>query len=208
MVVKVIHNITKLRYKANGDASGMLAFFQINNINKILLMRYVGNRFHELFELSRNIYFLKDHLKRYLKDSCSRGKTYRNNIANYLGLEHVERALAIGGLFGKCLTGPWMSVLYRKVGLSNLQTCAPLSYMVGMLTELVAHPRLLWDRDFVCFDGFDSSTHTQLSQSVHECLVGFPVDECALQLTSRIAAEFLVVVKRQAECYLPGGTVI
>ena len=107
VLVKIIHNITKLKFKENGDPSGIRAFFKANNLDSKLLVRLVGNRFHVLFELAGNIYFIRSQLKNYIRDCC--GEAYRQQIAHYLDIVEIE--IVVCGLFGKCLTGPWMTVL-------------------------------------------------------------------------------------------------
>ena len=205
-LLRVIVNLTKMRYSdGKGDPSGMIAFFRTNKLDSKLIMRYVGNRFHVLFELAGNIYFLREHLKRYLNDVCSKGEGYREQMLHDLSLEVVQSELVVCGLFGKCLTGPWMTCLYRKAGLTNLGSCGPLSYMVLKLKELIACPRLLWDKDFCCFDTPFYSASSELSKSVYESLCNFSPSEAVLRLASRTATVFLKVVERQAERYLPGG---
>ena len=98
-----------------------------------------------------------------------------------------------------------MTRLYRKAGLSNLGSCGPLSYMVSKLRELIDCPRLLWDKNYCCFDIPFYSSSSDLSKAVYESLCNFSPSEEVLKLASRTASVFLKVVERQAERYLPGG---
>ena len=78
--------------------------------------------------------------------------SYRDQMLYDLSLDVVQSELVVSGLFGKCLTGPWMTCLYRKAGLSKLGSCGSLSYMVSKLRESIDCPRLLWNKNFCCFD--------------------------------------------------------
>ena len=168
-------------------------------------MRYVGNRFHVLFELAGNVYFIRDALIDYLKTTCSKGEVYKNQMIKDLSSATVARELVVGGLFGKVLTGPWMTALYRKENITNLDSCHHLAFMESKLESLVDHPRLLFDQSFCCFDLPAERERTALSKKVHECLLQYNPDEETLKFISTVASEFLVVVRRQAKDYLPGG---
>ena len=64
-------------------------------------MRYVGNRFHVLFELAGNLYFIRDALIDYLKTTCSEGEVYKNQMIKDLSSATVARELVVGGYLEK-----------------------------------------------------------------------------------------------------------
>ena len=204
-LVKIIYNITKLKYKDKGDPAGIKGYFGLHNIDPQHLVRYVGTRFHVLSELAGNVYFIRDALIDYLNTTCSKGEVYKNQMIKDLLSATVARELVVGGLFGKVLTGPWMTALYRKENITNLDSCHHLAFMESKLESLVDHPRLLFDQSFCCFDLPAERERTAMSKKVHECLLQYNPDEETLKFISTVASEFLVVVRRQAKDYLPGG---
>ena len=80
-----------MRYHdCKGDPTGMIAFFKANRLDPKMLIRYVGNRFHVLFELPANIYFAREQLKKYLSDYCEKAVGYRDQMFHDLCLDAVE----------------------------------------------------------------------------------------------------------------------
>ena len=62
----------------------------------------------------------------------------------------------------------------------------------------------MWNPNFCCFNIQDHQ-HSKLSLTVHESLCSSVIDQVSVDLAKRTAEEFLKVVERQAERYLPGG---
>jgi len=105
VLLKLILAVTKMKYKqGKGDPQNMHSFMVTNKLNPNMIKRYVGNRFHILFELCANIYFMRNKLIEFFETTCS--KSYSSDIAAALKTEIVGRELLVGGLFGKCLTDP------------------------------------------------------------------------------------------------------
>ena len=102
-LIKVILNICKMRYKAKGDPSGFSSFMDSHNIDRKLMMRYVGNRFHILFELAGNIYYMRQLPTEYFHTFCQRGEQYRNQIAHDLNIDIVVKEFVVCGWFGMLL---------------------------------------------------------------------------------------------------------
>ena len=72
-----IINLSKLRYKGNGDPTGFKLFLEKNGLSLTYFPRYVGNRFHVLFHTAGLIYHQRDKLVDYLTNSCNNGTTLR-----------------------------------------------------------------------------------------------------------------------------------
>ena len=66
------------------------------------------------------------------------------------------------------LNGPWMTALYRKENITNLDSCHHLANMESKLESLVDRPRLLFDQSFCCFDLPAERPRTAMSTKVHE----------------------------------------
>ena len=174
-----------MRYKSKGGPQGLDAYMKTNNIDRHLLMRYVGNRFHILFELAGNIYYIHKQLTDYLRIYCSKTEHYRLCIRKDLNTDIVLKELAVCGLFGKVLTGPWMTCIYRKSDLTNLDSAKPLTYLVDKLKTLVDTPSLLWNNDLCCLD-IAPDSKTELSRTVHSALCDSPMDQTTLDLLYHI----------------------
>ena len=202
---KIMYNKTKLKYKAKGDPGPMAAYFSLYNMSPHLIVRYVGNRFHILFELAGNLFYIKDRLIDFLKTTCTKSPSYTNQMIKDLSSNTVLRELVVGGLFGKVLTGPWMKVMYRQKDLSNIGSSKLLTYMVDKLKCLKDCPRLIFDDNFCCFELPADAHKSELSKKVHACLLEYEADEETLNFISLVAEDFLTVIERQAADYLPGG---
>ena len=83
--------------------------------------------------------------------------------------------MVVGGLFGKVLTGPWMTAMYRKAYLRNLASSVPLTKIKEKLVSLIEHPRLLFDASFCCLVLPVGHARNELSKKVHERLLGYEV---------------------------------
>ena len=83
----------------------MAAYFSLYNMSPHLFVRYVGNRFHILFELAGNLFYIKDCLIDLLETTCTKSPSYSNQMIKDLSSNTVLRELVVGGLFGKVLTG-------------------------------------------------------------------------------------------------------
>jgi len=115
-----------------------------------LVMRYIGNRFHILFALCANIHFLLGHMQHYF--SIVYKKDFCKDTLAALKLDKVQSELLVGGLFGKCLTGPWMTCLYRRKSLSNIESGQVLNGAYTKLGDLFRDPKMLWAETCNCFD--------------------------------------------------------
>ena len=78
----------------------------MHSLDKNLIIRYVGNRFHVIFQMCANIFHLREPILDYLRSIC--GETYAKDIIKALESDTILKKLVVGTLFGKCLTGPWM----------------------------------------------------------------------------------------------------
>jgi len=197
VLLKLITNITKLRHKVGlGESAWFRSFLEVRGFDK-LIMRYVGNRFHVLFALCANIRFLLGHLQTYFSSVCQ--KEISKDILAALKSGKIQKELLVGGLFGKCLTGPWMTCLYRNNSMSNIESGRVLNGAYAKLGELISDPKLLWADTFYCFDNAPGG------DPVVKHLRSVPPDEFALQLTTQTAICFRKVMHRQLKRYLEGG---
>jgi len=199
VMLRAIMCISKMKYKSSGEPVWLKVFLENEGVNAKLLPRYVGNRFHILFSLCGNIRYLLPSLLKYFGKVC--GKTaFAKQIHAALMLDEVQDELLVGGLFGKCLTGPWMTCLYRQNSISNLQSGEILKRALNNLSRLIGEPKLLWQTGFRCFDVSPCA-----DDPVGEQLRAFAQTPFSLALASRAAESFKKVMERQLVRYLEGG---
>lgn len=197
---RLILIISKIKYKeGSGDPCAFRAYLEIHNIDKNLIPRYIGNRFHVLFAMCANIFYLRDSILDFLRTTCD--KDYAKEVIKALESKTVIMELIVGGLFGKCLTGPWMKVLYRNSDISNLESGKILEKAVSNLKRLSEDPSLLWTASFDCFDRTVESILTDPIR-LALCTTDEMIDEKLKSLTRLTANAFLVVINRQAKDYL------
>lgn len=201
ILTRIVSNISKMRYRRDkGDSNSMRAFFELKNLDKGLIIRYIGNRFHVLFLLCASIYFLRSELIVFLESYCSKDAKYRSEILADLSLEFIVMEMQVAGLVGKTITGPWVNCLSRKSSLNNLDCCALLQTVAANLRKLIVAPNMLWDRKYNVFELGDT-----IEDPVHDFLCKEQPTKVALEFASQTANEFLIVIERQASRYLVGG---
>ena len=111
---KIVLNVSKLKHKQGvGDPSSFGAFLKMSNISPTLLTRYVGNRFNILFKLAGSIFHLRKEMIEYLDKWCVSSKLGPALLSDIESQEGLLQLQALG-LFGKLLTGTWMSKIYGE----------------------------------------------------------------------------------------------
>jgi len=199
VLIKVIKAISKMKYKvSSGEPKQLKAFLLSKGVHTNLLERYVGNRFHVIFSLCGNIYYLLEVLLEYFTNVCE--KPAAKMVLSSLQLGVVQSELRVGGLFGKSISGPWMKCLYKKALLSNLDSAKILNNAHKTLLQVVERPSLLWQEGFTCFDVEECS-----DDPVARHLRAVPPTGLELELVTQTAKAFQAVMERQLVQYLQGG---
>lgn len=192
-----IHGLSKLRYKqGKGDPVRFKAFMKAKHIPLKMFPRYVGNRMHILFHLTGITFYLKDDLLEFLtKYSAARGglsAALAKDIQNTDILDHLQ----VLGLFGKYVTGPWMTMFYTESS-SNLDMSPYLRNCVASLQQLVENPSFLIT---ATHDVFGSELHPNNDPVLKSLRAGTPKPKG--DLIKAIATAMLEVCKRQLKKYL------
>jgi len=199
VLIKVIQAISKMKYKvSSGEPKQLKAFLISKTVDINLLERYVGNRFHVIFSLCGNIYYLLEVLLEYFTNVCE--KPTAKHVLSLLQLSIVQSELHVGGLFGKSVSGPWMKCLYKKASLSNLDSAKILDNAHKTLLQVVERPSLLWQEGFSCFNVEDCK-----DDPVAKHIRAVPPTGFELELVTRTAKAFQAVMERQLVQYLQGG---
>ena len=143
--INLIHGLSKMRYKDGvGSPSTFKCFLKDESVPRGLFVRYVGNTLHVLFHLA-GVIFLRDKLLEYLKKSCPVSNGLRGSLITDLSNTEICMQLQVLGLFGKRLTGPWMSLFYQEdEGPSNLELNSEMRQAVSTLQEYQVSPSLLF----------------------------------------------------------------
>ena len=195
---KVIYEISKLRYKNNGDPQSFKAFLRLKNIPPQMFARYVGNRLHVMFHMGGVvIHYLNDFCD-YLKHHCKKDSSRRYILSN-LEKPAVLSQLQALGLVGKLVTGPWMKLLYKnEAEFSNLQCADFFKTAESMMSSWPLNPLLMLtaEKDVFAQPLSLDPILESLREASHEGL------KLALDA---IIPSLLAVIQKQLEPYLTGA---
>ncbi|XP_065652716.1 uncharacterized protein LOC136079999 [Hydra vulgaris] len=110
----MLNAVSKLKYKMKfGDLAGFKIYLISNGLKPGVIVWYVGNRLHILFHMAGTVYQLNDSLITYLKKYCS-AAALRLALLGDFNNPKIMTQLRVLGLYGKCLTGPWMTQFYKN----------------------------------------------------------------------------------------------
>ncbi|XP_047126932.1 uncharacterized protein LOC124808016 [Hydra vulgaris] len=113
MAVKIVLAMNKMRFKdVKGDPKGFVDFLDNNKLNRGIIPRYRGNRLHILFH---TCYIFIKHYNDFLCFLTS-GTVKCGTLQTVLRAAFCNttaiKQMCVLGLFGKLLTGPWMTNFY------------------------------------------------------------------------------------------------
>ena len=112
LAIKIILAESKLKHnEGSGDPSSFQSFMKLKGISPDLLPRFVWSRFHVLFKLAGSVLYLLDPLLEYLEKWCPAAKLSQALLSD-LSTDEAKLQLQAIGIFGKVLTGPWMTYVY------------------------------------------------------------------------------------------------
>ena len=194
----LVRAVSKLRYKAkSGDPTGFVTFLKSKDLPVGIILRYVGNRIHVLFQMSGTIVHILSHLVTFLS-KFSVAKKLSSAVLKDLSNEAILVQLQVLGLLGKVLTGPWMVLFYsNQKKASNLETNEQLKKAVQSLKDISRNPQSL----LTCsVDSFGNElTIDEKLQSLRS--VSYPgFDTVAKQ----VAEAMTTTLERQLSRYLTG----
>ena len=193
--VNFIQGMSKMRYKSGkGDPASFKAFCKERNIALKLFPRYVGNRLHILFHLAGIYTHLQKDMLLFLTKFCPTRGGLTSALVKDLQNPTILAHLQILGLFGKLLTGPWMSMFYSEER-SSLDMVPHLKQCVASLEDLEKAPETLVTRTVDIFGQSLDSPDAVLS-AVRDAP---DVDESVVK---SLCSAFLAVCKRQLRNYL------
>ena len=136
--VNFIQGMCKMRYKSGkGDSASFKAFCKERNIPLKLFPRYV--RLHILFHLAGIYTHLQKDMLLFLTKFCSPRGGLTSALVKDFQNPSILAHLQILGLFGKLVTGPWMSMFYSEEK-SSLDMFPHLKQCVASLEELEKPP--------------------------------------------------------------------
>ena len=111
--VNFISAMSKMRFKnGKGDPHGFKLHLKSQKIPCKMIPRYVGNRLHILFELAGVYFCFRETLLNYLCHFCPVTNGLRTSLIKDYQNKDILEQLQVVGLFGKLLTGPWMTLAY------------------------------------------------------------------------------------------------
>ena len=143
--VNVIYGLHKIRYKhGQGYPKSFKAFFKSREVPRKTFPRYVGNRLHIVFHLAGVYHNLHQLVFEYLERYCNQTGCLKNALLQDMSNPLILRDLRIVGLFGKVVTGPWMTTFYSdETGIGNLDLNIHLQQAVESLASYINDPDIL-----------------------------------------------------------------
>ena len=201
--VNVIYGLHKMRYKqGKGDPKSFKAFFKSRGVPLKTFPRYVGNRLHIVFHLAGVYHKLHHLVVEYLERYCNQTGCLKNALLQDMRNPLIQRDLQIIGLFGKVVTGPWMTKFYSdETGIGNLDLNIHLEQAVESLASYSTDPDLLLTSPYDVFGevlDVNDGTLQSLHQQTHT------IGETFRTLVVKVAEQMKVVVDRQLVRYLSG----
>ena len=79
---------------------------------------WVIGRFHEMFHLAGDLYYLREKVLIYLDKTCNNNTTLQTSLVKVYNLVQLHAL----GITGSMVTGPYMHALYTNAGISNLDS--------------------------------------------------------------------------------------
>ncbi|XP_059144605.1 uncharacterized protein LOC131931786 [Physella acuta] len=196
----LLYGISKLRYKAKGDPTGFKAFLRQHSLACGIFPRYVGNRLHVMFCLAGIVYRHRHLLVLYLEKYCS-NISLRAALLKDLKNDIIISQLQALGLWGKYLTGAWMSVFYAKESKRNhFDMVEYQKVAMKFIARVIAEPEYLL---IGCEDAFGRPLIAD--ETLSSLLI---VDDTNLEAfstaTEAMATATQAVLSRQLSRYLEG----
>ena len=104
----------------------------------------MGNRLHIVFHLAGVYHNLHQLVFEYLERYCNQTGCLKNALLQDMSNPLILRDLRIIGLFGKVVTGPWMTTFYSdETGIGNLDLNIHLQQAVKSLASYINDPDIL-----------------------------------------------------------------
>eukprot|EP00112_Aurelia_sp_Birch-Aquarium-sp1_P010535 Seg2246.2 transcript_id=Seg2246.2/GoldUCD/mRNA.D3Y31 product="hypothetical protein" protein_id=Seg2246.2/GoldUCD/D3Y31 len=146
----IVLQVNKLRYKdGKGDPQGFVTFLDRNNMARGILPRFRGNRLHIVFHLCGIYVQHHDKFIALFKDGTSCGGLRKSILQDFTS-EIGKTEMTVLGLFGKLLTGPWMTKFYVSPATQTI------NYVEGI--EVVKDVVILLEQQLENPDGLLSCT--------------------------------------------------
>ncbi|XP_065655755.1 uncharacterized protein LOC136081745 [Hydra vulgaris] len=197
----LLYAVSKLRYKMkSGDPAGFETFLTSIGLRLGTIARYVGNRLHILFHLAGTVYWMRDNFIIYLKKYCKAKQLRLALLADFQN-PCIIMQLRILGLYGKLITGPWMTQFYKNMDNRSHMEMIPLMKLCLSWLELVRDdPFQVISSKVDCFGAEVLSNDVILASLRKENF-----DELSIHVVKSLASGFLVVLERQLKQYLTGN---
>ncbi|XP_070181627.1 uncharacterized protein [Littorina saxatilis] len=156
IAANIVLQLDKMRYKdCKGDPKGFKVFLEDHSLPKGLLPRYRGNRLHILFHTCGVLVQHYDLIRDFLATGVVSCGGLRDSLFHDFTSETGILELCALGLFGKLLTGPWMTKFYAgpEKGLHYLAGVDVVRSVHNTIAQSAMDPLSLLDRQTDFFGG-------------------------------------------------------
>ena len=114
----IVLQMNKMHYKdGKGDPRGFKEFLDSEELSRGLIPRYRGNRLHVLFHICGKYHQHYQAFLKFLQTGTVACGGLREALAHDFQTEVARAEMHVLGLFGKLLTGPWMTTFYTSADL-------------------------------------------------------------------------------------------
>nr|XP_047144092.1 uncharacterized protein LOC124817731 [Hydra vulgaris] len=137
MAVKIVLAMNKMRFKdVKGDPQGFVNFLDNNKLPRCIIPRYRGNRLHILFHTC--FIFIKHYADflRFLTTGTVKCGTLQLVLRTAFCNATALKQMCVLGMFGKLLTGPWMTKFYVSAVDASFDHATGIQVVKNILTTL------------------------------------------------------------------------
>ncbi|XP_065643398.1 uncharacterized protein LOC136075085 [Hydra vulgaris] len=151
MAVKVVLAMNKMRFKdVKGDPQGFVNFLDNNELPRGIIPRYRGNRLHILFHTC--FVFVKHYTKfmNFLTIGAVKRKTLQKILRDAFCNTTAVKQMCVLALFGKILTGPWMTTFYvssESATFDHVGGIAIIKKLVQTVEDCKCNPAAIFCRE-------------------------------------------------------------
>ena len=200
----LIHTVSKMQYKdGKGDPAGFKTFLKKEGIPVGTILRYVGKILHVLFHMAEILYSFQDKLKEYLKHFCRGPSELRNAMFQDMEIPMILLELQVLGLFGKYITGPWMSELYgNENNKSHLEVVLLLQNCVQSINIYKDEPLKMMTSETSAFG--KPLKKDSVLDALHQPVANAQEEMVLQTVLTTMAKKANIVLSRQLEAYVTG----
>jgi hypothetical protein len=191
--------MNKMRFKdVKGDPKGFVSFLDKNKLPRGIIPRYRGNRLHILFH---TCFIFVKHYKQFmdfLTVGTVKQKTLQKLLCEAFCYATAIKQMCVLALFGKLLTGPWMTTFYvssEKAAFDHVGGIAIIKKLVQTVEICKVNPAAMYCRKTDLFE------NTLLPNILEPITIKCTIDDQVIAMTMACLVAINEVLNRQYKRY-------